>query len=148
MPPVRAAAAQHCAAAWDRAHVWLAEAPPGVQPGAWDVVALAALAAMEHARRHLRAAIRPAAAEGAEADATGAAARPQPEVGSGEEVPQVEMAKARAVLEFWQRLRGFAALGVPRRGWDEVGSDHPILSVADGRMRCAHPAGLDMDGEP
>jgi hypothetical protein len=119
-----------------------------MQPGVWDVVALAALAAMEHARRHLRAAIRPAAAEGAEAGAAGAAAGPQPEVGGGEEVPRIEMAKARAVLEFWQRLRGFAELGVPRRGWEEVGGDHPILSVVNGRMHCAHPAGLDLDGEP
>ena len=57
------------------------------------------------------------------------------------------VAKARAVLEFWQRLRGFAELGVPKRGWDGVGPDHPILAVAGERLQCAQPAGLGNEGE-
>ncbi|PNH05637.1 hypothetical protein TSOC_008074 [Tetrabaena socialis] len=60
----------------------------------------------------------------------------------------VEVAKARTVLKFWFRLRGVAAPRVPRRGREEVGAEHPILSVEDGRMRSAPPAGLDLDGDP
>ncbi len=37
--------------------------------------------------------------------------------------------------EMRSRLRSFAALGVPRHGWDEVGPDHPVLAVEGGRLR-------------
>ena len=59
----------------------------------------------------------------------------------------LEVARARAVLDFWQRAQGFAELGVPRRGWEDVGPDHPILSVVDGRLVCAQPIGLGDGGE-
>ena len=110
-----------------RANVWLAEAPPGVQQCTWDVICLAALTAMERARVGLRA------------------VRDQP-AAPGTPAP-VEVAKARAVLEFWQRVKGFAELDVPRRGWEGVGADHPILAVVDGRFQCAQPAGLVLGGE-
>jgi hypothetical protein len=86
------------------------------------LICLAALTAMERARVGLRAVREQPAAPGT----------PAP----------VEVAKARAVLEFWQRVKGFAELDVPRRGWEGVGADHPILAVVDGRFQCAHPAGL------
>lgn len=107
-----------------RANMWLAEAPTGVQQCVWDVVALAALTAMERARVGLRAATRPGAAAG--------------DPGAP---PPVEVAKARAILEFWQRVKGFTELGVPRRGWDGVGTNHPIISIVDGRLCCVQPAG-------
>ena len=116
-----------------RAHVWLAETPPGMQQCVWDVICLAALSAMKRGRVGMRSATRyaPGPNEDAEAGA------PTP----------VEVANARAVLDFWQRLRVFAELGVPKRGWDGVGPDHPILAVAGERLRCAQPVGLGNDGE-
>lgn len=119
-----------------RANVWLAEAPTGVQQCVWDVISLAALSAMERARVGLRAAIRHAPLHGEETT--------EP---SGAPADQLEVAKARAALEFWQRVQGFAELGVPRRGWDSVGPDHPIISVVDGRLRCVQPAGLGGEEE-
>jgi hypothetical protein len=157
-----------------RAHVWLAEAPAGVQQCVWDVVALAALAAMERARTGLRAVAGPAAVGVAAANGTAEAAdvegaphqaaqaalaaapaqQEQPPAASGGTVgatvappPPIEVAKARAVVDFWQRLRGLAMLGVPQKGWDGVGTDHPILSVVDGDMRCVHPASLELEAD-
>ena len=116
-----------------RAHVWLAETPPGMQQCVWDVVCLAALSAMERGRMGMRADTRyiPGPNENVEAGA------PTP----------VEVAKARAVLDFWQRLRGFAELGMPKHGWDGVGPDHPILAVAGEHLQCAQPVGLGNEGE-
>ena len=51
----------------------------------------------------------------------------------------LDRARARAVVDFWARLRSFAGLGVPRRGWDRVGPQHPILAVAGEQGRCAAP---------
>ena len=119
-----------------RANVWLAEAPAGMQQCVWDVVSLAALSAMERARAGLRAATRGHASQpGEETQEPTAAGTP------------LEVARARAVLDFWQRVQGFAELGVPRRGWEDVGPDHPILSVVDGRLVCAQPIGLGNGGE-
>lgn len=39
-----------------------------------------------------------------------------------------------AVADFWPRLHGFVALGVPRRGWRLVGPDHPVQRAAAGRI--------------
>ena len=125
-----------------RAHLWLVEAPPSVQQCVWDVVALAAITAMERARVGLRAAM------GRTSSAASGGAGPDQQAPPA----PIEVAKARAVLEFWQRLRGFAELGVPRKGWEGVGPDHPILSVSgDGCMRCVQPqeeleGGNDEDG--
>ncbi len=55
----------------------------------------------------------------------------------------LERACARAAADFWVRLRSFAALGVPRRGWGQVGPNHPVLSVVDGRLRVAQPVVFD-----
>ena len=45
-----------------------------------------------------------------------------------------------AVADFWASLRHFALLGVPRRGWTQVGALHPFLRVVEGRLVCAGPA--------
>jgi hypothetical protein len=101
-----------------RANVWLAEAPAGMQQCVWDVVSLAALSAIERARAGLRAATRGHALEpGKEAQG--------PTAGAAAGTP-LEVARARAELDFWQWAQGFAELGVPRRGWDDVGPDHPM----------------------
>jgi hypothetical protein len=177
-PVAKAVLAQitfHVSAPITRANVWMVEAPEGVQQCVWDVVALAALAAMERARVGLRAAAGPrAAGVGAEGATTAAAATgeeappaagqlqantaaasppPHPQLppadGNGATAPPapVEVAKARAVVDFWQRVRGFAELGVPRQGWGGVGADHPILAVVEGTMRCAQPVNLELDEE-
>ena len=76
---------------------------------------------MERARAGLRAANRHAAPStpGEEAQEPAGPPGTPPEV-----------AVARAVLDFWQRVQGFAELDVQRRIWDGVGPDHPILSLA------------------
>ncbi len=92
-----------------RANVWLAEAPAGMQQCVWDVVSLAALSAMEHARAGLRAATRGhTLAPGEETQ--------EPTAGAAAGTP-LEVARARAVLDFWQRAQGFAELGVAGRTW-------------------------------
>jgi hypothetical protein len=161
-PVAKAVVAQiaaHVPGPISRAHVWLAEAPAGVQQCVWDVVALAALAAMERARAGLRAVAGPAAmGTGVAVGAAEAEAAPQPQqqpppdgaaAGSATTAtpPPIEVAKARAVVDFWQRVRGWAALGTPRKGWGGVGADHPILSVIDGELRCAHPVSLELDAD-
>ena len=59
----------------------------------------------------------------------------------------IEVAKARGVLDFWQRVQGFAEMGIPRRGWDGVGSDHPIIAAVGGRLQSAQPGGVAGDAE-
>ena len=88
----------------------------------WDVVVLAALSAMERARTRLRAVTNAGPPEGME---TEGATEP------------VEIAKAEAVTGFWRRLQDFAGLGVPRKGWREVGMAHPLLAVQGGRKGSA-----------
>ena len=89
----------------NREHLWLVRAPDGVLPCVWDVVALAALSAMETGRRFLAARLREGSLEST----------------------RVEKAINRAVVDFWSRLHGFAALSITRKGWDLVGSFHPFL---------------------
>ena len=50
----------------------------------------------------------------------------------------IEVAKARGVLDFWQRVQGFAEMGIPQRGWDGVESDHPIVAAVGGRLLKSH----------
>jgi hypothetical protein len=40
-------------AAFQCRHLWLADAPPGLHPAVWDVVALAAVAALERGRQRM-----------------------------------------------------------------------------------------------
>ena len=101
-----------------RVHVWLVQAPPGVTQCVWDVVSLATVSAMERGRRHL------------------VTRRRQGQ--SDEEI--LAGAVLCAVADFWASLRHFALLGVPRRGWTQVGALHPFLRVVEGRLVCAGPA--------
>ena len=97
-----------------RHHVWLCVSPDPdrIAQCVWDVVTLAALAGLEHARRHIHA----------------CRAAPTPAVAA--------RASLRAVSVFWSHLHDFAALGVPRRGrWPELPPTHPFLRVVGGRLR-------------
>ncbi len=97
----------------------------------WDVVVLAALSAVEHARRRLRTGTRVAQQQGginhaAEEDA----------------LSPIEVAKAKAVTGFWRRLHDLAGLGLPWKGWREVSIGHPILAVQNGRIRVRQPESI------
>ena len=101
-------------------HVWLLESPDPaqIQQCVWEVVALAALNAMESARRYMRAR-RPFAA--------GA----------------LERAKAVALASLRGLLSDFASLGVPRRkrdkAWAKVHDTHPFLCVRGDRLVVSIP---------
>ena len=49
----------------------------------------------------------------------------------------LERAITRVVVTFWARLRGFAALGLPKKGWGLVGPRHPFLRVVSGVLECS-----------
>ncbi|GIL87818.1 hypothetical protein Vretifemale_15866, partial [Volvox reticuliferus] len=51
----------------------------------------------------------------------------------------LDRARARTVADFWTRLHSFAALGIPKYGWDRVGPQHPILAIVGAQMRCDSP---------
>ena len=104
-----------------RVALWLVRAPPGCEQCVWDVVALAALSAVDRGRFTLRAASRRQGGSGST-------------VGPG--LGPCAHAQVVAVADFWARLQGFAHLGVPRAGWGAVGPTHPFLRVVGGRLRC------------
>ena len=108
-----------------RTEIWLVRAPEGVQQCVWDVVALAAITAMEQGRRFMAATLK-----------KGPPQVPGPAL--------TEQAITRVVVDFWSRLEGFGALGLPSKGWDQVGPHHPFLRVVEGQLVCARsvsPAG-------
>jgi hypothetical protein len=98
-----------------RANVWLVQAPGHTEHCVWDVIVLAAIAAMETGRRFMAASLRRGADQG--------------ELSLEAGVELAERGARRAVMDFWGRLHGFAQLGVPKRGWDSVGRYHPIPRV-------------------
>jgi hypothetical protein len=49
------------------------------------------------------------------------------------------------MVECWALLRGFAALGLPQKGWDAVGPRHPCLRVVASRLVCGGPAEVRVD---
>jgi hypothetical protein len=103
-----------CPAPFLRMNLWLAVPPKGVEQCVWDVVALAALNAMESGRRYLRS--------------------------PREGVPDVcARAIVQAEARFWSSLHDFAALGVPAHGWSRVSDAHPFLAVVGDRMVVADP---------
>ena len=120
--PVAQAVVDHLSLAVGRsiscAEVWLVQAPENVQQCVWDVVVLAAVSAMECARRFMAAAQK------------GESALPPGPV-------LLERAITRVVVTFWARLRGFAALGLPKKGWGMVGPRHPFLRVVSGVLECS-----------
>jgi hypothetical protein len=110
-----------------RQQLWLVEPPGGVEGCVWDVVAPAALTAMEKGRAHLRAIKR--------AEAAGGGGAPGAIQQAG--MPPLARAVARAETGLWATLEGFAALGKPRgKGWRTVGPNHPFLAMVNGQLRC------------
>jgi hypothetical protein len=103
----------YCACTVPRASLWLlvSPAPSRIQRCVWDVVALAALGALEDARRYV------------------CARRP---------LGPAVLARATTVARshFAAFLRDFAGLGLPAKGWGSVGSDHPLLRVVGGTLTC------------
>jgi hypothetical protein len=92
-----------------RASLWLLRPPHGVAPPVWDVVCMAALAALELGRQQLYGnRVGPGAAASAAAG-------------------QVATSVAAVLADFWARLHSFASLGGPRPGWDAVPAVHPFL---------------------
>jgi hypothetical protein len=95
-----------------RRHLWLAVCPaPHVAQCVWDAVVVAAQNACEWGRRQGRPHRLPRPAAAALA--------------------------AGVVAQFWAHLRDFAELGLPVRGWGDVGPDHPFLRVVGGRLEVA-----------
>ena len=89
----------------------------------WDVMVLAAVSAIECARRFMATAQK------------GESVRPPGPV-------LLERAITRAVVSLLARLRGFAALGLPKKGWVLVGPRHPFLRVVSGGLECSWLRGL------
>jgi hypothetical protein len=58
--------------------------------------------------------------------------------------PLLGQAINRVVVEFGGKLRGFAALGLLRKGWRHVGPRHPFLRGVAGELHCARPERLEM----
>jgi hypothetical protein len=90
-------------------HLWLADPPPSVCEIVWRIVVLAAIWAMEQGRKRLWSLV-----------------HTPPRQGSA-----VQQAISKASTSFWSALHDFARHDrpVPAEGWDEVGPDHPLLSV-------------------
>ena len=90
----------------------------GIQQCVWDVVVLAAISAMEHGRRFMEA-----------------TRKKDPTILPGPIL--MESAISQVVADLWSRLKGFAALGLPRKGWNAVGPRHPFLRVVSDKLICA-----------
>jgi hypothetical protein len=90
-------------------HLWLVDPPPHVCEIVWRVVVLAATWAMEQGRKRLWSLV-----------------HTPPRQGSA-----VQQAFSTASTSSWSALHDFARHDrpVPAKGWDEVGIDHPFLSV-------------------
>ena len=43
-----------------------------------------------------------------------------------------QQALSTAVIDLWGRLKAFTALGVPRKGWDQVGAQPAFLREVNG----------------
>jgi hypothetical protein len=94
--------------AFSRAELWLVRPPLGVAPPVWDVVCLAALSALDVACQR---AVMSRKATGVPLSSGARAAL-----------------QAATVSAFWGRLQSFASLGVVRRNWDVVPTQHPFLA--------------------
>ena len=105
-----------------RAAVWLARPPAAVYGGVWDVVCLAAVAAMDHGRRLLWAL------------STG----PPPVA------PLAVTAAHTACARFWSHLSDFVALRAAPASWlARCPTGHPFIHVdPDSGSLVLHPTGL------
>jgi hypothetical protein len=102
---VRSALSAVLGAPLSRAQLWLLHCPAGLEQSVWDVVALAALSALEVGRRRLRGGATPA------------------------------VVHAHVVGDFWGRLRSFVALGKAPASWTSVSPLHPFVGrAADGSL--------------
>ena len=108
-------------AAVSRAQLWLVCAPAGVQQPVWDVVCLAAVAALDVGRQRLYA-------------VRGGRSQRAP-------VSAVRRVGASVVADIFARLRSFAALGLVPRGWRDVPQEHPFLA-------CSASGGVVFRGPP
>ncbi|GFR52607.1 hypothetical protein Agub_g15205 [Astrephomene gubernaculifera] len=99
--------------AFSRSQLWLFLPPRGIQPVVWDVVALAALAALERGRQYLY--------RDWDSDTPVSPGR-------------LRHISAEVVVDFWARISSFASLGIIPRGWASVPSDHPFLARQGGRV--------------
>jgi hypothetical protein len=90
---------------FDKHHLWLVEPPRGIVQPVWDVVCMAAIAALESGRRCLYAA----------------------RCDEGISSNVLNRIKVQTVADFWARLHSFAALGTKPRNWGAVPSNHPWL---------------------
>jgi hypothetical protein len=96
-----------------RPQLWLVFPPPGIHPRVWDVVALAALAALERGRQHMYR----------------GGASPTPLTR-----PQLIGIGADVVADFWARVASYAALGLVPAGWESVPADHPFCARRSDRV--------------
>ncbi len=84
--------------------MWLARTPTGAQQCVWEVVARAALYAMEAGRQHMHARM-------------------------GDLRTLTLQASRWAVACMWARVQVLLHLGVPRTGWEEVGTGRLCQSL-------------------
>ena len=90
----------------ERHHVWLATAPVGLHGLVWDVVCLAAVAALELGRQRMYGGREGARVSGATMDRI----------------------CAEVIADFWARLAAFARVAPTPKGWETVRQDHPFLA--------------------
>lgn len=104
---VSSAAAEHqpAAAPVGKASIWLARCPPAVHRGVWDVVCLAAIAAMDHGRRRMYAL----------------------SLGPPPPTPLVDCCARSASARFWELLTDFVALRCIPESW-QLSPTHPFIS--------------------
>ena len=118
---VTAAISAALGATTSRPAVWLCRAPAGVHSGVWALVCLAAVDAMDHARRVMYAL------------STG----PQPDA------PLYAIAGRSAVVRFWSHLADFLALDCVPPAWRaSCPAGHPFFHTdpASGAFALNHPA--------
>ena len=104
-------------------HLWLAQAPPAIHAGVWDMVCLLAVAAMDKGRRQATRTMLNAASPIGGAELATAAAR-------------------RAAAWFWQTLEEVCSLGrIPATWQSEVDPAHPFITwqAADQRWSARRP---------
>ena len=116
-----AAAAQPLLEPLPRAAIWLARPPPAVHGGVWDVVCLAAVAAMDHGRKRMFA----------------LSSGPPPTT------PLHISCAHSSVARFWDLLSDFVALRCAPDSWSEhLAPTHPFIAFdpAASSFRVHRPA--------